>query len=119
MKDSASILEYIENLYHLWCEKPEIHTLNPETLEAVFLELERLREFVLSEENETKERADGYFKFLQNEYPEIGSRTISTRNLRLRPVNKDGFLEMVKAWKKFMESSYRRDVEGDRTRGPL
>ena len=114
------VLGYIDDLYATWCRKPDAYALSPQCLESVFIEIECLREFMLSGVS-TLLPDCGYLRFLAHEHPEIGVRLFTTDRGQGdaspdRAKDAEVFAEFVKCWNRFLASEYRMSPASGETR---
>lgn len=47
LRNALDVLDYIEQWYQYWLDRPEMYAANPGEMEAMFIVLETIREFVI------------------------------------------------------------------------
>ena len=125
MHDSTVIdrlLRYVDDLYATWCRKPDAYASSPQCLEAVFMHIEILREFMLSGVSRPPPLPDcGYLRFVEHEHPELGVRMFTTHRGQGhaspdRANDAEMFAAFVKCWNRFLASEYRMSPASGETR---
>jgi len=118
MKDSSAVLAYIDESYRVWSENPRAFARDPQTLEAVFIEFEHLRDLILSQDelrpwDSHWYRNSGYTRFLHARYPEIGASCFTTRYKRDDASEEVEFSRFVAVWSEYLQSGFRMQVASD------
>jgi hypothetical protein len=108
------LLQYIDALYDLWSAKPQAYAASPQSLEEVFIAIETLREYMLSDSNNPPLVDNlSYYQFLENECPQCGVFTFTAHYYPTyrEPVSEheeDLFMKFIECWKQYRSSKYRK-----------
>lgn len=117
--DIGKVLNYIDDFYRRCCERPEMFAYSPRCLEEVFVVLESLREFLLSDKRGIGSVNCGYFKFLDKEEPGQEAWCFTTRRSEQyrQSLSQDDerlFVEFVEFWQRYLSSPERMVAENSK-----